>query len=204
MIDVYIMCAGNGKRFGGCKPIQLVEGKPNYVRTIDILKELGIENVTISVCENYWDLFEYENKIKGSSDREIDRFRNFRSILTKPSLILYGDVVYDKEDLKNVLEHCKSATKIIFFGLRTNNKLTKKAHEEIKGVFIWDVDSFYNAVDIAADKFEKGYVAREIGWEVFKELKNIDFISLSEYTDDFDTPQEYEFLLKVYNNKTDK
>lgn len=197
--DVYMMCAGSGKRFGGCKPVQLIGGKPNYLRTIELLKELGIEDLTISVNDNYKELFEYENKIVGSSAREIDRFRNFRSMATQPCLFLYGDVVYHQEDLKKIVEQCETANKMIFFGLRSGNHLTKKPDHEIKAIFVWNPFSFYKAVDVVAEKFERGDIKREIGWEVYKEFKNIDFVNLSMYTDDFDTLIEYQTLLTLYD-----
>lgn len=178
--------------------MQLVQGKPNYLRTIDILKELGVEDVTISVCEDHWELFEYEKKIVGSNTREIDRFRNFRNLATGPVLFLYGDVVYHQDDLKDILTHC-SASITTFFGLRSGNRLTKKPDHEIKAVFVPNPLPFYIAVDIVANKFERGDIKREIGWEVYKELNNKHFINLSQYTDDFDTPEEYQTLLRIYD-----
>ena len=195
------MCAGNGKRFGGCKPVQIIQGKPNYLRTIELLKELGVENITISVPENMQQLFKYENKIVGKNDREIDRFRNFRTLLTSSGIILYGDVVYDKEDLKTILNKTTSE-QTVFFGLKDVNELTGRGDHEIKGLFVFDPSEFYNAVDTVAGKFERGEIEREIGWEVYNELKEkIAFVNLSDYTDDFDTRKDYRTLVEIYNKR---
>lgn len=198
------MCAGNGKRFGACKPIQIIQGTPNYLRTIQLLNKLGVDDITISVPEDKQELFEYKNKIVGGNDREIDRFRNFRNLLTSPGIILYGDVVYDREDLKIILNNV-TAKQTIFFGLKDYNELTGRGDHEIKGLFVFDPSEFYNAVDNVASKFERGIIKREIGWEVYNELKGKTiFINLSDYTDDFDTPKEYLTLMKIYDKRVHK
>jgi choline kinase len=201
VVKAYIMCAGNGKRFGGCKPIQPIQGKPNYLRTIQLLNQLGIEDVTISVPEDKQQLFEYDNKITGGNDREIDRFRNFKNLLTSSGIILYGDVVYHIKDLQTILSNSVTSQQTVFFGSRDANELTGKGDHEIKALFVHDAPEFYNAVDVVANKFETGKIKREIGWEVYRELRNNTvFVDLSDYTDDFDTPDDYRILARIYNN----
>ena len=190
------MCAGQSRRYPKPypKPLEPILGEPNYKRTIRLLNENKINNVIISVSDENYNYFDYENKIIGSNKREIDRFRNLREYIDNEALILYGDVVYYEADLKNILNNINK--NINFFG-----RFSKFNCNEIFGIYVSDKDKFFNAVDSTALKFENNLLKREIGLDVFKELgtdKN-DLITLSEKTNDYDIVAQYEKIKKLYS-----
>jgi len=204
MIKTFIICAGKSERYSKHYPknIELILGEPIYKRTIRLLNENAINDISITVSEENSHYFDYENKIIGSNEREIDRFRNVRNYFNDEALILYGDVVYHETDIKTIL--CNLNDEIKFFGRFPDLRYSpKKPFDEIYGVYITNKIKFFNAVDSLAGKFENKIVEREIGLDVFRELEinRNDLIILSEYTDDIDIPENYNELKEMYENK---
>ena len=202
MTKTFIMCAGKSERYGKSYPkvLEPILGEPNYKRTIRLLKENGIEAI-ITVSKENIQYFDYENKIIGSNEREIDRFRNIRNYFEKEALILYGDVVYHEADIKIILNNLFG--EINFFGRFLNNFSDDITYGEILAIHIFNKDKFFNAVDKVALNFENKLINREIGLDVFKELQmnKTDMSNLSEYTDDFDMIQKYNSIKELYENK---
>jgi len=204
MIKTFIMCAGKSDRYLKPYPkvLEPVLGELNYKRTIRLLNENGIDNVFVTVSNENLHYFDYKNIIIGSNEREIDRFRNIRNHFNDKTLILYGDVVYHDDDIKTIISNLIEEIK--FFGRFINNtNFDRITFDEIFGIYITNKNKFFEAVDITASKFENKIIDREIGLDVFKELKiNRDYlITLSEYTDDFDTVQKYNSIKEMYENK---
>lgn len=196
------MCAGKAKRWVQKTPkqISLINGEPNLKRTIKMLNKLLVTNeqIFIIVNKNNQKFFEgFGNIIIGSDDREIDRFRNgFNQMeLAEHIVFLYGDCVYNEEDLKKIC----SSSKDEWFGRINPNKLTGKTNKEIVGVSIIDKERFKKAVQEVAYKFSHGALIREIGWEVLSQLQD-GLTEISDYTEDFDTGEEYLIMKKLYEN----
>lgn len=192
------MCAGKGERWKGDIPKQLAEikGKPNLLRTMDMLVKLGVSHETITITVNKENMSSFPQELNlfiGSAEREIDRFRNSFPLIDNCQKVtyLYGDVVYAEDDLKTII-HCE---KNAFLGRENGNVLTKKAWGEIFGVVTVDVKGFIQDVNHVAHLFESRKIQREIGWEVYKTKKNkYEFVELSLHTDDFDTLLEHEMI----------
>ena len=198
------MCAGKSIRYPKPYPkvLEPILNEPNYKRTIRLLNENGIDDVIITVSDEDSHYFDYQNKIIGLNEREIDRFRNVKDSINNETLILYGDVIYHEDDIKTILNNLNDEIK--FFGRFMNNmNLNYILFGEIFGIYIANKNKFFNAVDITATKFEKKLIEREIGLDVFKELqlKITDLITLSEYTDDFDIIEKYNLMKDIYENK---
>ena len=213
-MKIIIACAGNSKRFSTGKPkhIEYINGEPNINRTINILNRLNIKNIKITVSEKNKFYFENLNipLIIGSCEREIDRYRNIFTELEDKTIILYGDVVYDIDDLCSILSYTSKNN--IFFGRLFKNKLTKKPHGEIFGVIVNDKEKFIKDTNKTAKLFEEKKIQRELGWDVYRvseklnlDIRNVvktkNFLEVSDMTDDFDTYQEYEIIKKIYENK---
>lgn len=203
-VCIIIMCAGLGNRWKLSYPkqIALIQGVPNIVRTVDILLALGlnIANIKITVNEANFTFFPTNLPlfITPASDREIDRFRNVFSIINdyEKIIYLYGDVVYDKDDLNFILRHQKDA----FLGSIYGNTITNKKCGEICAVVIYDIARFISNVNEVANKYESKLITREIGWEVYSNrLGTYPFLELSDKTNDYDTVEEYLALKDFYD-----
>jgi len=189
------MCAGESSRYGTSYPkhLETILGEPNYKRTIRLLNENGINDVVISVSDENEHHFDYSNKIIGSNKREIDRFRNIRNYFDNESLMLYGDVVYHEKDMKILLNNLKG--EIQFFGG------SDFVYQEIFGIYVSDKNKFYNAVDNVSYFFERNLIEREIGLDVFEELKftRDDLVILPD-TNDYDIVDEYNIIKERYEH----
>lgn len=206
-----IMCAGQQKRWSLEIPKQLafIDGEKNLIRTVNMLHQLKVLPEDIHVIVNNKNAQQFSglglNLTTGSSFRRIDMFRNGFSIMEKSdkTIFLWGNVVYSKSDLEQILK----ADEYCFFGQKTGNKLTGKSYKEIFAVVVTDADDFKEQVQDVASKFEKRKLVRESAWEVYAnrhEKKNIlnKFIEVSEMTDDFDTVEEYARVSKIYNKSS--
>jgi NDP-sugar pyrophosphorylase family protein len=198
------MCAGRSDRYSKTYPkvLEPILGEPNYKRTIRLLNENGIDNPIITISNEILSHFDYQNKIIGSNEREIDRFRNIRNSFDDKALILYGDVVYHEADIKRILNNLND--EIQFFGsLNDSIKYKTLLFGEILAIYISNKSKFFNAVDTTVAKFDNKIIEREIGLDVFTELQMNDanLIALSEYTDDFDAVEKYIKMKNMYENK---
>ena len=208
-----ILCAGKSNRFnqGYPKHIAKINGVPNIVRTITMLKSSGVDDITLSVSEENIDEFKKLSMgvdfIIGKNTREIDRFRNVFDFLIGKTLLLYGDVVYHKDDLLLILNK-KKENNNFFFGRRGRNKKTKKNYGELFAFFVNDKEKFMLNVNKTAELFERGEIKREIGWDVYKVTENVNdfyiktenFVDVSDITDDYDTYDEYLIISEIYKN----
>ena len=198
------MCAGSGKRWGFHKPKQLslVEGVPNLIRTIEMIKRTGYEDIWITVSEDKKHYFPPElNLLIGNNKYETQRYSNGFPLVGE-TVYLYGDVIYNEPDLNSILFSRHNTT---WFGRLGPNPITGKNHGELMGVHVIDTKRFEEAVSETNRQFKEGERKMCIGWDVLEihegvnRMKATNFVSLSNYSDDFDDIKEYKHLLKVYD-----
>jgi len=218
-MKIIIPCAGNSIRFNTDYPkhISNIDGVPNIKRTIDLLDDSRIMKIIVVTNKDnniFFKNIELNAEIIiGSSDREIDRFRNIFNYISNGDIILYGDVVFHIDDLKIIL-NCDGKDNI-YIGRRGPNHLTNKKWGEIFAIKINNKDKFIDDVRKTADLFERGIIKREIAWEVYKvsenlkrlkdrnnnKIKTVNFVDVSDKTDDFDFYEDYLILKKIYEKK---
>lgn len=204
-MKVIIMCAGKGERWGQPTPKELahIRRVPNLRHT---MKFIPVKPIII-ISEAKKEYFKRFETVIGSDVREIDRFRNAFPYLEDHTVILYGDCCYDPFDLEIIINATPEQN--TFFGRKGQNVLTQKKWGEIFAVYVVDKEKFMRSVKIVAKLFDDGHIKREIGWEVFKVENGMDpavqsiykwdnFVELSDYTDDFDSLEEYNNVMKNY------
>ena len=213
-MKIIITCAGKSSRCGTELPkhVYEIQGKQNIKRTIDLLVNNKIKENDIIITTSK-DNNKYFNEINikkyiGSNEREIDRYRNIYEILdNEKTIVLYGDVVFHKKDLENILEI--QSNKNIFFGRLGKNKITKKLYGEIFGVVVNDKEKFVEDTNKTAKLFEQKKIQRELGWDVYRVSGDMDlsmgnvkgseyFFEVSDYTDDYDDLNEYKIIKEIY------
>lgn len=201
---VVIMCAGKSNRFGTHKPkcFAEIEGVPNIQRTIDKVRLIGFNNIDVTVPpdKEYYFHSLPVNLIQGKNENETQRFSNAFP-LNESTIYLYGDVVYDLSDLLTIFEPVNQTT---WYGRKGINILTGKNHGELMGVQVIDTLRFEEAVYETYSQFKNKKRKMCIGWDVLEVHENIDrtkvtnFISLSQYSDDYDDQKEFKQLLKTF------
>ena len=149
-MKIIIMCAGRSKRFGTHrpKPLALVEGVPNCVRTWNLVHELTQTCSYLTVNKdrkNYFDVLDQPIQsylIVGDSQRETQRYSNAFP-LSGETVFLYGDVIYSIEDLSLILSQVETTT---WYGRIGSNPVTGKKCDELMGVHVIDYLKFEDAV----------------------------------------------------------
>ena len=204
---IVIMCAGKSKRFGTHKSKCLaeVQGIPNLERTLGILWELGYYEIKVTVPhdkEYYFDSYqEVVSLIKGDNKYETQRFSNAFP-LTERTVYLYGDVVYELSDLLTIFEPKEVTT---WYGRIGVSKRYNKNHGELMAVQVIDTQRFEEAVLETINQFKTKQRKMCIGWDVLEVHEGIsrysatNFVSLSEYSDDYDDKEELKQINKLIN-----
>lgn len=208
------MCAGNGNRFGLSKKpkcFSLINGVPNIERTISLIKngETSSNVKPYCTCTQLYSNFFQEldcEIIIGFNSLETQRFSNAFP-LEEPTVFLYGDLVYDRDDLERILYGTDRTT---FYGRYAGNPLTEKPYGELLGINVVDFEKFERAVADTNKLLATNVLRRAIGWEVYRVHEGLDptwntpvnenFVELSYYTDDFDNRKELNNICKLYKS----
>lgn len=200
-MKTFILCGGKNERMKDPKPkaLQLIGGVPNLQRTLDMLDG---RDVIVTVPPDKADLFSSFNvaTIAGDPSREIGRFLCIVDVMDEDwNVILYGDVVYDKEDLDMIINWTPEPN-CVFFGKPANKEsFIGKKYRELVGLGIGNLPLFRKHVDEVASPKHKG---RGIGWDVYdKNKKAFKLIATSSKTDDYDKPEELEKIRKYYEKE---
>lgn len=195
----FLMCAGKSTRYGKPYPksIEIIGGKNNYIRTIELFNNYGVEDILLVVSKDNTDYFNYDNKIIGSDIREIDRFRNLEPHFLEDALILYGDVAFDEVDIPLILENKNNKIKFL------SKFMSDSFNGEIFAIYVPDKKLFFKAVNEIAIRFEKGLIKREIGLDVLKQLRNtnkekIEIIPTIGITNDWDVQAKYNAVSSLF------
>jgi hypothetical protein len=195
-MKIIILAAGAGTRWnnylGGPKYLPPVDGEPILHRTKRLLNERGQSNIIVSGV----DVPIYPNEL------EIDRFYGTRHLWEENNLFLYGDCYYTEHAIDTILKH----KGLMFFGRRGRTKIKKWS--EIFGIR-FNNDEILKSLEIVRQKYISGEIKRCIGWELYRQLMGIDlkihkittnFVDINDITDDFDSPEEYDLWIKMYNS----
>lgn len=129
------MAAGKGNRFGLTpkpKCFFKINGVPNIERTISLIKNGGTSSNIRPICTTT------QRNEKWFKELECDTIIGYNS-LEEPTVFLYGDVVYNKDDLERILYGTDRTT---FYGRYAGNPLTGKPYGELLGINVVDFERF--------------------------------------------------------------
>ena len=207
-----IMAGGKGDRWGNHlgTPKQMVEvdGEPILKRTIRILKELGVKDIIVTVPKKGFYGKLGVKEVLGKTETEMDRFLACQE---KDAVFLYGDVYYDLNLLKEIVQNDKSP---MFWGRN------KRGSGIGKGVLEMYAIKFNDELYKIAKKIRKKATFGGSGWNVYfyfteglilnNEKDRIDIVlqrtpncpyfkEVKDITDDFDKPEDYDLWIEGYN-----
>lgn len=200
-----IMCGGTYREWD--KPRQLTEinGEPVVARTIRLLREAGVEDISISSTFEEFEQFgvpvlKHDNHYQASVGYSeltgywCDGFYP----MDEPVCYVFGDVVFSPEAIKTIAEY--ETDDIMFFGSkRPFSAVYPKEHEEPFAFKVVNTDHFHEAIEKHKRLTEAGtHWRKPIAWELWfiiqgqdpaedlKNLKNNSYVGINDYTCDVD------------------
>ena len=158
MVKKYIILADSSIGFELPKQLSVVCGEPIIKRTIRLLKENGINDITITSHDKRFDnlgAIRYEPKFNdyNPADPKSAWLKAFPiELMEEPTCYLFGDVYYSENAIKTIVE--KDNNDILFFCTYENKSpLYIKHHDEPLAFKVHDFDKFKSS-----DEFEfEGY-----------------------------------------------
>jgi hypothetical protein len=207
-----IMADGCAKRWNNYKniPKHLIEigGEPIIARTVRLLKENGVEDITITSHDPRYNFATRYEPI--GNEYEIDKFN--KELLEENTAYIYGDVFFSEEAIKTIVN--TPTEDFMFFGRHSASlEKTGKTWEEIFAIKVKDTQYFLKSVDFIRCGIIDGSVWRGGAWELYRHMVGLDlkdnslnghFTTIDDETDDFDFPEDLERWLEInevkYNN----
>ena len=210
-MKVIIMCGGVYDTFITPKQLSVINGEMLIYRTIRLLKENGIEDISISSTDNRFDIFnvprlEHENSYKFEGGIVKGYWLDAYYPTDEPCIYLHGDVYYSEDAIKKIININPSENTFI------GNEIAKnKEHKNWGEPFGWIVvnqKEFRKGIEATKKlqdegKLERGYA---ISWELYRVLNGLDpnkqyiidetYLSIDDETIDIDAPWQIEKLDK--------
>ena len=181
MVKKYVILADSSDGFEIPKQLTIINGEAIIERTIRLLKENGISDITITAHDkrfNYLDAVKYKPK----SNYYIPDFKDYKlnkgywlnafpiELLNEPITFLFGDVYYSEKAIKTIVN--TNTTSTLFF-CTYNNKKNIKKHDEPLAYKVVDYELFKKHIKEVKLAKDKGLCCREpIVWELYRSINN--------------------------------
>lgn len=208
-VNCFILAAGKGERWKNHtgKPKQLLEfGNESLLeRTARILNQFQINNIYIVSNNNNFRLDSALLFPPSSYCSICDTILSTKTLWSQKNLILLGDVFYSEKCLNEIIK-CNSDLK--FFGRPWPSRFTLCTHGELFG-FAFKRKVATKIID-KLKIISKRYRNHNRGnlWNLYQLVAEIPYDSkaidkslltvINDFTDDFDTPRDYERSKKRY------
>lgn len=215
MVTKYVILANTS--FGFEKPRQLIEinGEPLICRTIRLLKENGISDITISSNNELFDNLGAvrHNPINNDWDGKNGYWLNAfpLEILDQPTTYMFGDMYYSEDLIKKIVE-TEVSDNTLFCCYENKNPKYIKEWDEPQAFKVVDIDKFIKHIDIVKRLKDEGKLYREpIQWELYRSMNGLDVrthtignncVITNDESCDIDYVEELEELRKRVENET--
>ena len=185
-----IMCGGNYNNWQIPKQLIEINGEPIVARTIRLLKENGIEDISISSNnpileqfgvpvlhhDNYWEVFALET-VNGT-------WVNGFYPTDYPVCYLLGDVVFSRGAIKKIVD--TETDSIEFFASAPPfSSQYRRSYAEPFGFKVVDTKYFQQCIATVKEYEKEGkFVRHPIAWELWQVIKRtaLNVIDYSNYT----------------------
>lgn len=209
-----IMCGGTYKKIPGLpKHLTEINGERLVDRTIRLLRENGIEDISISSNNPIFDSCgvprlehsnDYTLTAEGNTGYWVDAFYPSE----EPITYLYGDVYYSENCIKTIIN--TQTDDILFFASTIPCRPNYfKMWEEPFGFKVVNQKRFREGIDICKQKRDAGLTNREpVSWELYRVLNGIDinthkittgFVAINDESVDIDCLEDKIELEKILN-----
>ena len=212
-----VMCGGTYPNWETPKQLLTFMGEKILERTLRLLRENGVDDVSISSNNPLFEQFgvpvlRHENSYTSAKYNECSGFWcECFFPTTEPTCYIFGDVVYSPMAIKTIVEY--EGDGIMFFGSAPPFAPEyPKPWIEPFAFKVWDTNRLHRAVDEVKDLRRRGRFAREpIAWETWNVISRgpdgdvnwIDYnsyVHINDYTCDIDKPEEIYLLEKIGRN----
>lgn len=198
-----IMCGGDYKKWE--KPRHLIEinGEPIVARTIRLLKEAGIEDISISSDNPVFEQFgvpvlKHDDYYVARKYDDMDGYWcNCFYPTDEPTCYLMGDVIFSPDAIKTIVDY--EGTDIMLFGSKPPFAPEyPKPYIEPFAFKVWDTDHLKEAVIKTKQMADIGaFYRKPIAWETWSVIVDGDpnmidqsYVAINDYTCDIDNPEE--------------
>lgn len=204
-----IMCGGRYDKWKTPRQLTKIRGEPVVSRTIRLLREAGVTDISISTNDERFDqcdvpILRHENNFRGYADRGtggswVEAFYP----TDEPACYLLGDVVFSPEAIRTIAG--TETNDIEFFASAPPfHRSYIKPHAEPFAFKVVDQKHFRDAVDFVRthdDLFKRRPIAWEL-WQVINgenpnDINFRNYTVINDYTCDIDEPEDVEIIERV-------
>ena len=194
-----IMCGGHYGCWDRPKHLSIINGEPLVARTIRLLREQGVEDISISSNNPGFDQFgvpvlKHTNNYGLSNGLWSEAFYP----LDEPCTYLFGDVVFSPAAIKKIIE-TKTEDIEFFASARPFDKNYIKPWREPFAFKVVNQEHLKQAQKDCRKEFDAGHFKRKVplAWEFWQVVKKtelnkeiMNYVPIQDYTCDVDTSED--------------
>lgn len=215
-MQVIIMAGGKYHQFKKHKALTEINGEVLIERTIRLLEENGVKDISISSNLDEFDylgipILKHNNSYEALEDGTIKGYWLDAYYPTdKPTIYLHGDVYYTEEAIKKILNY--EAKENTFIGNEIARNPEHLNWGEPFGWIIVNPEKFKEDIRKTKELQDKGKLKRgyAISWELYRVMNGYDpnymlindnnYLSINDLTIDIDEPYQIEEVNKRISN----
>ena len=210
------MAGGVYDTFKTPKPLSVINGETLLERTIRLLKERGITDISISSnderYEQYGKVLYHHNSYKYEGGKIYGYWVDAYYPTDEPCIYLHGDVYYSENAIDRILNLKPSVN--TFIGNEVARNKEHKNWGEPFGWIVVDQKSFREGIEKVKKLQDEGKLDRgfAISWELYRVLNGLDpnkqyiidstYLSIDDETIDIDAPWQVEVLDERIRNSS--
>ena len=211
-----IMCGGRYDKWDKPKHLTEINGEPIAARTIRLLKENGVEDISISSNDPRFEQFgipvlRHNNPyhLKEGEDAKtpwLDAFYPMR----EPVCYIFGDVVFSPRAIQTIVR--TETDSIEFFAsAKPLADIYPKRWAEPFAFKVADTERFFKAIEQTKKLDEEGQFKRQpVSWELWQVIKGtplnkVDYTNytvINDYTCDIDKPEDIKLFERILKHRT--
>ena len=207
-MKVIIMCGGEYNQFKTPKHLSVVKGERLVDRTIRLLKENGITDISISSNNPIFDScgvprLEHINTYKYEKNGQSGYWLDAYYPVEEPVIYIYGDVFFTDNAIKTIVNY-KSNDNILFGTSDAKNKYHQNWGEPF-AYLVNDYITFFKGIEEVKKLQDKGLTNRmPVTWELYRYLNGLDvnvqqvldktYVCIDDGTMDIDQPEDIKTL----------
>lgn len=197
-----IMCGGNYKHWEKPRQLTIINGEEIVARTIRLLKENGIEDISISSNDPVFEKFglpvlKHDNSYNVLWHKQDGEWLDCFYLIDEPVCYLFGDVVYSEKAIKKIIE-TETEDIELFGSIPPFSKDYIKNHIESFGLKVVNIEHFKKSLKKTKELGkENKFIRKPIIWELWTVIKNnpiqkqgedyiYDYTCINDYTCDID------------------
>ena len=204
-----IMCGGDYRQWETPRHLTKICGEEIIARTIRLLRENGVQDISISSTNPAFDGFgvprlEHKNEYNERDYNDFDGYwcDAFYPV-NEPVCYIFGDVIFSPEAIKTIVEY--KTDDIMLFGSRAPFAPEyPKIYREPFAFKVTDTEHLKRAIERTKElDDQRRFKRRAIAWELWAVICNVKlkrayarYEAINDYTCDIDFPEEVEKVLK--------